>query len=360
VREGRDVTRFAALLATAARRCIPLTVHLELTAGCNACCVHCFQGPAHARTPRELSADEWCSAVDQARALGAMFVTLSGGEAMLSPHFWMVAEHARRAGLALRVFTNGIALGRDAVRRLAELQPFSVEVSVFSLSAARHDAVTGVPGSLSRAIRGLFRLRRAGISLAVKCPLLAGTAGDHASVRRLAERLGASLVFDPQILPAIDGARGTTQCRGDDPTLVSFFADPATLSYDAPRSMPVAAERAPCAKARSFLAISSEGDVLPCPVLRRPVGNLRQAPLADIWRSAPMERLRARRFGTLSACGSCSRSGYCGRCSAMALLEDGDLDGPSSRACHVAELRERAWGVPAPAGAYVPLVRPPA
>jgi radical SAM protein with 4Fe4S-binding SPASM domain len=345
------VSRFTQLFARAAGGCIPLTVHLELTARCNARCVHCFQGPAHIRSPRELSAEEWCAAVDQARALGALFVTLSGGEAMLSPHFWTVAEHVCRAGMAFRVYTNGIALTRDAARRLAELRPFSVEVTVFSLSAARHDAVTGVPGSLSRALRGLFRLRRAGVSLGLKCPLLAPNAGDHASVRRLAERLGASLVFDPHIAPAGDGGCGPTRCRGEDQALVSFFADPHTLSYDPPRATPLPADRPPCGMARSFVAISSEGDVLPCPLLRRPAGNLREAALTAVWRSPLMEQLRARHFGSLTVCAACPRSGYCGRCSAVALLEDGELDGPSRRACHVAELRERAWGVAAPPGA---------
>jgi hypothetical protein len=37
----------------------------------------------------------------------------------------------------------------------------------------------------------------------------------------------------------------------------------------------------------------------------------------------------------------------------MALLEDGDLDGPSSRACHIAELREKAWGLSPPPGTPV-------
>jgi radical SAM protein with 4Fe4S-binding SPASM domain len=228
-------------------------------------------------------------------------------------------------------------------------------VSIFSLSPERHDAVTGVPGSLSRAVRGLFRLRRAGISLSVKCPLLAGSAGDHAAVRRLAERLGAGLEFDPHVQPAADGGLGPTRCRGDDGTLVSFLADPATLSADAWRpTTPIPADRAPCGMARSFVTIGSQGDVFPCPLLRRPVGNLRQAPLAALWRSPAMERLRARRFGDLAVCGTCPRSGYCDRCSATALLEDGDLDGPSSRACHVADLRERAWGICAPPGADVP------
>ncbi len=344
------MSRFAEICNKAARACIPLTVHFELTARCNARCVHCYQGPVHARAPRELSAAEWCAAVDQARALGALSITLSGGEAMLSPHFWTVAEHVRKVGLAFRVYTNGIALSREAVRRLAALRPFSVEVSVFSLSPARHDAVTGVRGSLSRAIRGLFRLRRAGVPLGVKCPLLAGSVEDHAPVRRLAERLGASVAFDPQIAPALDGGCGPTQCRGDDRELVSFLADPATQAYDTPRSARVAPDRATCGMGRSLLVISSEGDVLPCTLLRQPAGNLRRASLAEVWRSPAMEQLRARRFGALDVCGTCPRSGYCGRCSGVALLEDGDLDGPSTRACQMAELREQAWGIAAPPG----------
>lgn len=177
----------------------------------------------------------------------------------------------------------------------------------------------------------------------LKCPLLAGNAGDHPSLRRLAQRLGASIVFDPQISPAADGGCGPTRCRGEDQALVSFFAEPASPSNDPRRATPIESDRSPCGMARSIVAVSSQGDVLPCPLLRMSAGNLREASLAGVWRAPPMERLRARRFGDLAVCGTCPRSGYCGRCSAVAFLEDGDLDGPSSRACHVAGLRERAW-----------------
>lgn len=336
------MSRLGALQARAARAAIPLTVHLELTARCNARCVHCFQD----RRPggRELDAAGWRDVVDQARALGALVVTLSGGEAALSPHFWEVAEHVRRSGLALRVFSNGLALGRGEVARLAALRPLAVELSVFSLAPAAHDAVTGVPGSLGRALRTLFRLRRAGVHAVVKCPLLDGTAGDHASVRALAARLGASVVFDPTIFPAADGGDGPIRCRGSDAALEAYFADPATIAHDPPRREPTPPGAAPCGMARIFVTVSPTGDVLPCPALRRPAGNVRREPLSALWRGPFMEALRARRFGDLSICGSCPRSGYCDRCSAVALLEDGDLDGPSRRACRLAELRERAWG----------------
>jgi radical SAM protein with 4Fe4S-binding SPASM domain len=204
-------------------------------------------------------------------------------------------------------------------------------------------------------VRGLVALRRAGVPAVLKCPLLAGAGDDHVAVRRLAERLGASVAFDPHIFTGTDGRSGPTRCRGDDGLLERYFSDPATLAYDPPRTAPRVPERAPCGMGRSFVAVSPSGAVLPCVALPLEAGNVRDAPLDRIWKESPLlAALRARRFGTLPVCGDCPRSGYCGRCSALALLEDGDLDGPSTRACQIAEARERAWGMAPPPGAPAP------
>lgn len=343
--------RLRALRDAASRAAVPLTLHLELTHRCNARCVHCLQDRDAA--PPELDAEAWCAVLDRARAAGTLFVTLSGGEPLLSPHVWRVAEHARRLGMAFRLLTNGIGLDGPTVRRLAALLPLSVEVSVFSPAPARHDAVTRVPGSLARALTGLVRLRRAGVPIGLRCPLLAGSAGDHEALRALATRLGASLAFDPQIFTATDGRAGPTSCRAEDSALAALFAREGPgargVAPPAPRDV------APCGVARSLLVVGPTGDVLPCVAMPLPAGNVRDAPLDVIWRESPLlQRLRARRWGELSGCAGCPRSGYCGRCSALALLEDGDLDGPSSRACHLAALREQAWGLPPPAGAPAP------
>lgn len=346
---------YAAFRARASQRCVPLGLHLELTYRCNARCSHCFQDRSAA--PCELELSDWCAVLEQARRLGALTVSLSGGEALLSPHFFGVAERARELGYAVRILTNGLLLDRGTVRRIARLSPLAVEVSVFSLQSDRHDAVTGVPGSLGKALRGILRLRRASVPLVVKCPLLLGTADDHAAVRQLAERLGAGFVFDPHIQMAADGRAGPTRCRGDDRAVEAYFADPATQAYDPPRAAPVTGDRPTCGMGRTFLAVAPDGRVLPCVVLPLSAGNVLDQPLDVIWKESPLlAKLRARSFGDLEKCAACPRSGYCDRCSALALLEDGDLDGPSTRACKIAELRERAWGVEPPEG--IPAPRP--
>ncbi len=344
---------YAAVRALASSRCIPLTVHLELTYRCNARCIHCFQDRDAA--PQELSASEWKAVLDGARALGALTLNLSGGEAMLSPHFWEVAEHARRRGMALRVLTNGILLTRESVARLAALRPHAVHVSIFSMQAEKHDAVTRVPDSWARALRGTLRLRRAAVEVVIATPLLGVSGEDRAGVRAFAERIGASIVVDPMIVPSSAGGSGPTRCRGDDHLLASHFAQEATARSARPQREPVAPDRAPCGLARSFAVVSPAGELLPCTIMNVSAGNVRETPLDILWRESPLlRRLRARRFGDLKVCGTCPRSGYCGRCSAVALLEDGDLDGPSTFSCHIAELREKAWGIPRPAGAPEP------
>jgi len=345
-----------ALRLLAAQKAAPLSLHLELTYRCNARCAHCLQDRGAA--PDELSLAEWVAVLEQGRRLGVLFVSLSGGEPLLSPHFWGVAEAARRLGLALRVYSNGLGLDRSTVRRLAALSPLAVELSVFSLDPARHDAALGVPGSLRRTVRALVALKREGVHTVLKCPLLAGTAADHAAVRGFATRLGSSVVFDPAIFTATDGRGGPTRCRGDDQVLEGYFADPATRQYDGPR--PRLSEGAPpCGLARTFVVVGPSGAVLPCAALPVSAGNVRDTPLDVLWSASPLlARLRSRTVGSLPACGECPRSGYCGRCSALALLEDGDLDGPSSRACRMAALRERAWGLAPPPGAAAPPRRP--
>lgn len=347
------MSRYQALQARAARQNRPWSAHFELTYHCNVRCRHCFQDREAA--PDELDLGGWLRAVDGAREAGVLVVTLSGGEALLSPHFWPVAERVRERGMALRVFTNGVLLSRSACRRLAALHPASVEISLFALDPAVHDAVTRAPGSFSRALRGLLRLRRLGVAVKLKCPLLDRSSRDFHRVRALAERLGCGVVFDPNIFPRFDGEAAPTRCRGDDQILLEYFEVERGLPGGFRRIAPRAPGDPLCGIARTFTVVSPEGKMLSCPLLQSPVGDLRERPLLEIWRTSPeLERLRRTGHGDLDRCGSCARSGYCGRCSATALLEDGDFFGPSARACRLAELREQAWGLPPPAAVPVP------
>ena len=325
----------------------PTQAHFELTYRCNVSCRHCFQDRKAA--PDELTLKDWKRVVDELRDAGVLVITLSGGEALVSPHFWPLAEHIRARGLAFRLYTNGVMLTSSNCRRLAKLQPASVEISIFSLDAAVHDGVTRAPGSLRKALRGVARLHHLHVPTKIKCPLLDTSSGDFRDVRALAERFGCSVLFDPGITPRFNGELQPTTCRGDDVFLLEYFEDPATRQSSFKRTEPRRPDEAICGIARSFTVVAPDGRVLPCTHLQQSAGNVREQTWLSVWDGAPLlKTLRETTWKDLPTCGSCSRSGYCGRCSAVALLENGDFHGPSSRACHIAGLKEQAWGIAAP------------
>ena len=131
-----DASLLALISAKADQNRTPLNVHLELTYRCNEQCVHCYCVVEHGREQEvrrhELTLDEIQRLLDELADMGALYLTLSGGEVMVRPDFFDIAEHARRRGFVYRVFTNGIGLTEAKVERLAALEPLTVELSIFS------------------------------------------------------------------------------------------------------------------------------------------------------------------------------------------------------------------------------------
>ena len=89
-----------------------------------------------------------------------------------------------------------------------------------------------------------------------------------------------------------------------------------------------------CLAGRSYLRITPQGRVTPCPYIPEVVGDLRAESLGDIWtQSATLQRLR----GDLPAgkCGDCDFRYSCGGCRARAVASSGNLLGEDSKCSHV-------------------------
>ena len=139
---------------------------------CDQRCVHCqiWQGtdvPA-------LTLAERLRVVEEALAAGASEALLTGGEPLLSPDLWPVAERLRAGGARLMLATNGMLLARHAgaVARLFD----EVYVSLDGPSPAVHDAQRGVP-AWDRVAAGVRALRAEATrpSLVARSVLHAGT-----------------------------------------------------------------------------------------------------------------------------------------------------------------------------------------
>ena len=130
-------------------RRVPLGGTLELTHRCNNRCRHCFNNLRSDDAPalgRELSTREVARILDEAAALGCVWVLLTGGEILLRPDFTDIYDHARGLGLLVTLFTNGTLVTPELADHLDRHRPFSVEVTLYGATRETYERVTGDPG----------------------------------------------------------------------------------------------------------------------------------------------------------------------------------------------------------------------
>ena len=109
----------------------PLLVTWQLTRDCDLACLHCCTDSAPGKKlPDELTRDEALALADDLIETAVPYVMLCGGEPLVCPHFFEVAERLGEAGIDLKVETNGQRFDLRAARRLARLPVRSVQVSL--------------------------------------------------------------------------------------------------------------------------------------------------------------------------------------------------------------------------------------
>jgi len=330
------------LLTAARRQRRLLHVHWELTYRCNEHCTHCYLDVLRpgAVAPNELSTVECLQVVDQLADLGVVNLTFSGGEILVRRDFFVIAGYAHEKRFVLRLFTNGIGITPHVADQMAELHPYAVEISLYAIDAATHDAITQVPGSFERTVRALQLLHDRAVRTVVKTPLMHENVRQVHGLRELADELGAGFRTDLTITTKRDGTCGPLRHRLTDDDLLWVMREtldsthwPATLP---PPDAPV------CGVSQLALVIDPSGDVCPCAEIRTAAGNVRRQPVADIWRqSAVFTALNGVTRNDLPLCRACSLAALCVRCHGVALNEEGDLRRPALTNCRTALARRQ-------------------
>ena len=331
-------------LADATRLCIPISLQASLTDRCNLRCVHCYR--VEENRP-ELTTDEVTDLLAQAAAVGTFTLVLTGGEVFCRPDLPAILERALELRFATKVYTNATLIDEGAAQMLRETGVHQVHVSIYSADAAVHDSITGVSGSLAASLAAIERLRRRSIRVMLKCVIMKPNLASFASVLRLAEELGASCAFDPVVTVRNDGDRAPLALRLTPDDLVTALGSAAFAAAGRDEVVPDEfghdrdlADSPPCSAGFNNCAVSPCGDVMPCVAFPVVAGNIRETPLAEIWeRSSVFERVRATRARDIAVCESCVEMRQCARCPGSAMLEDGDVSGPSLAACLVAAAR---------------------
>ncbi|WP_110944172.1 radical SAM protein [Streptomyces niger] len=237
---------------------------LEVTGFCNEFCDHCYADSSPKGTHGTMTLQDWKRTIDQLAALGALDVQFIGGEPTLYPHLPSLIRHAHGVGLSVEVFSN-LTHVRDHLWATFTDCGVKLATSYYSDTADDHDKVTNLRGSHRRTRSNIQKALSLGI------PVRGGVVAvrKEQRVQEAAKdlvALGVGTVGGDRTRAFGRGSRGAA------PTIADLCGH--------------------CAHEKC--AIGPTGDVWPC-VLGRflTIGNVREAPLPDIWGGARMAKVTA-------------------------------------------------------------------
>ncbi|MGE0639296.1 MAG: radical SAM/SPASM domain-containing protein [Thermoanaerobaculia bacterium] len=316
------------LYARAASASIPIEVMIELTHHCNFRCGHCyipdFGAPDRLPTARVLTL------LDELAGMGTMVLALSGGELFLRRDWEEIARRARELDFDLHLFTNGALVDADRARRIRALDA-TVQVSFYTLDALRFDEFVRRPGAFAKVVAGIDALRAAGVRTILKVPLMRFNYRESQAIAAWGAARGCEVRASPTITARKDGDLAPLAFRVPQAELARELGGPVLGCFDPDRVLDPGAPL--CAAATRYACITSSGDVMACNILPGADRNVRQHSFREVWEGSPwLRRIRSLRRADLTECASCAGFSSCGRCTAQALVEDGDLVGPSSQA----------------------------
>jgi radical SAM protein with 4Fe4S-binding SPASM domain len=323
------------LFARYQHQCRPHSVLIELTHRCPCDCRHCFL----VREPgSELTTTEMVALLAGLADEGVFNVGFTGGEPFLRSDLEKILAAARSHQFFVTLLTTAMSIGPAEVSMLRKQQVRMMEVSLLGASAETHDGIMRTPGAFDRTMGAVKRLREAGIAVTLKATVLRPNWRELASMTRLAADLGARFAANVSVAPRIDGDTAPQQLSLDETELSEL--DPDLIAGGLiPEEDHSGGALLTCQAGRTVAGISPEGEVWPCILFRRSVGNLRERSLREIWREDPdpfLLELRAMTEAEVPECASCQHRGHCRRCPGVAYLEAGRLGEPSPSACALA------------------------
>lgn len=337
------------LLVKAAAERIPLGGSIALTHRCNLRCVHCYLG-AERQTPQadagEADTGFWLDLVDQIADAGCLNLLVTGGEPLLRPDFAEIFSRARHRGILVSVFTNATLIDERTLRPFLEHPPDLVEITLYGASEAVFDAVTGVPGSWRRCLRGVDCLVDAGIRLGLKSMILKENRHEVPAMRVLAHKLGATYRVDPSLFPCRDGHAGPLDHRIPAEEAVAIemaddqFRRRAADFYRRRRAAPPEDRLYSCMAGRTAFHIDPRGVLLPCLMAIDPGFDLRQGRFLEGWHNA-FPRFLDAKVTPGDECHRCEKRSICGLCPAQFRMESGSVHLKTEYICRLGQERHR-------------------
>jgi radical SAM protein with 4Fe4S-binding SPASM domain len=339
-----------------------LEVSIEVTRRCPLECLHCYNNlpmSDHAARLREMSFEEHVRLLDELVEAGTLWLLYTGGEIFARKDFLDIYTEAKKRGFLITLFTNGTLINERIADYLAEYRPFAIEITLYGATRDTYEALTQIPGSYDRCMRGIRLLLERNLPLKLKTVPTTINRHEVFAMKRLAEEtFGVEFKFDTAINPRIDCSQSPLAVRLSPEQAVELdFAEPKRREdYGRIAKEDLSGSKQPekstglrysCGGGMGGCAIDPYGVMSICVISHQQGYNMRAGSFREGW-EGPLREIRNQPRTRPNICDRCQIQSLCSMCPANGELENGDPESPVSFLCQVAHLRAYALGYEVP------------
>lgn len=341
----------------AIEKMIPFAATFELTDHCNENCIHCYileGGNKRIKISSELKTEEIKSILTDLAKEGCLLISFTGGEIFTRTDILDIIDFASKKRFVIDLLTNGTLINDEIADFLKERTVRRIQISLYGSTSEAHDNITCKTGSFEKTIDAIKKLIERNFKVEIAFLVMKINFNERHKVKNLAKSLGAQFLPSYIITARNNGSKDTFDLRLSNEQLQILFEEDIFNYYHGRKPFQEhqfymgfkdLQEAAPCYSGINCCCIDPRGNVLPCNQLLYGLGNLRNSSFSEIWHnSLALKKLRSIKVKDLYTCSKCEMLAYCSRCPGLALLEGGDILGPSFENCRITAIQFKTKG----------------
>jgi AdoMet-dependent heme synthase len=335
----------------------PLVVIWEVTQACDLACFHCRACAQPLRDLRELTTVEGKRLINEVAEMGSPIFVLTGGDPLKRRDIYDLVEYAAQRGVRPSLTPSATPLlTREALVELKRRGLARLALSLDASTPELHDTFRGVHGSWARTLEAVCWAREAGLPVQINTTVTARNRHDLENVATLLEQQDVVLWSVFFLVPTGRGQKEdlitaaeaeqifetlhsisqrvrfhikTTEGQHYRRFLLQKQAKArARTSDDSTPARGRVPSRVGVNDGKGFVFISHLGDVFPSGFMPLFAGNVREAPLAEIYRDSPLMQALRDPDCLKGKCCLCEYRNICGGSRARAFSVTGDPFAP--------------------------------
>jgi radical SAM protein with 4Fe4S-binding SPASM domain len=339
----------------------PMQVSIEVTRRCPLECQHCYNnlpmGDQDARS-REMTTEEHFKHARRTGRDGLLLAPLHRRRNFRPQRLSRDLHLRQEKRIPDHPLHQRHAHQRKDRRLPGEWPPFSIEITLYGRTRETYEALTQIPGSYDRCLRGIKLLRERGLPLKLKTVATSINKHEVIAMRQFAEEeLGVEFKFDGQVNPRIDCSQSPLAVRLTPEEVVALDMNAPKGVTEYQRLAKRDLENPPnlakndtvyfCGGGMNSFAINAHGEMGICVISQQDTFRVQEAGLKRVWEESLLQ-LRTRKRTQVTKCVQCRIQSLCGMCPANGEMENGDKESPVEFLCNVAHLRAAVIGVEVP------------